>query len=110
MSPVRPFRFGAGAFMAASQMEWAENARRIEALGYDTLLIADHFESDLFAPIPALVAAALATTTLRVGSYVFDNDFRHPALLAKETATIDLLSDGRLEVGMGAGWKKEEYD
>ena len=110
MSPVRPFRFGAGAYAAASQVAWAENARRIEALGYDTLLIADHFEPDLFAPTPALMAAALATTTLRVGSYVFDNDFRHPALLAKETATIDVLSDGRLEVGIGAGWNKEEYD
>jgi probable F420-dependent oxidoreductase len=110
MSSVKPFRFGAGAFMAASQIEWAENARRIETLGYDTLLIADHFEPDLFAPIPALMAAALATTRLRVGAYVFDNDFRHPALLAKETATVDVLSNGRLDVGMGAGWYKEEYD
>ena len=96
--------------MAASQTEWAENARRVEALGYDTLLIPDHFDPHLFAPIPALMAAALATTTLRVGSIVFDNDFRHPAMLAKETATIDVLSDGRLEFGIGAGWKKQEYD
>ena len=110
MSPIRPFRFGAGAFMAASRNEWAENARRVEALGYDTLLMADHFASDLFALTPALMAAALATTTLRVGSFVYDNDFRHPALLAKETATIDMLSDGRLEFGIGAGWKKQEYE
>jgi probable F420-dependent oxidoreductase len=96
--------------MAASRVEWAENARRVEALGYDTLLMPDHFDHDLFALTPALMAAALATTTLRVGSIVFDNDFRHPALLAKETATIDVLSDGRLEVGIGAGWKKQEYD
>jgi probable F420-dependent oxidoreductase len=96
--------------MAASQIEWAENARRIEALGYDTLLMADHFNLDLYAPIPALTAAALATTTLRVGTTVFANDFRHPAMLAKETATIDVLSDGRLEVGIGAGWKKVEYE
>jgi len=96
--------------LAASAAEWAENARRVEALGYDTLLLPDHFAPDLFAPIPALTAAALATTTLRVGTTVFDNDFRHPAMLAKEIATIDVLSDGRFEVGLGAGWKKEEYD
>lgn len=110
MSPLRPFRFAAGALMAGSRVEWAEQARRAEAFGYDTLLMPDHFAPNLFALTPALVAAALATTTLRVGSIVYANDFRHPALLAKETATIDVLCDGRLEVGIGAGWKKEEYD
>ena len=109
MAPVRPFRFGAGCFVAASAAEWGEKARRVEALGYDTLLLPDHFSPHL-APMPALTAAALATTRLRVGCTVFDNDFRHPAMLAKETATIDLLSGGRLELGIGAGWKKEEYD
>jgi probable F420-dependent oxidoreductase len=109
MPPIRRFRFGAGAFIADSAAAWAETARRIEALGYATLLIPDHFDQHL-APIPALTAAALATTTLRIGCTVFDNDFRHPAMLAKELATLDLLSDGRLEVGIGAGWYKTEYE
>lgn len=110
MSPLRPFRFGTGVFEATSAAEWGDKARHVEALGYDTLLIPDHFDPNLFAAVPALTAAALATSTLRVGTFVFDNDFRHPAMLAKETATLDVLSDGRLEVGIGAGWKKEEYD
>jgi alkanesulfonate monooxygenase SsuD/methylene tetrahydromethanopterin reductase-like flavin-dependent oxidoreductase (luciferase family) len=83
MAAARPFRFGAGLFTADSPAAWAEGARRVEALGYDTLLMADHFLSP-FAPVPALVAAAAATTTLRVGCTVFANDFRHPALLAKD--------------------------
>lgn len=110
MSSARPFRFGVGAFEAPDGAAWGENARRVEALGYDTLLIPDHFNAGLFAPIAALTSAALATTTLRVGTTVFANDFRHPAVLAKEMATLDVLSGGRLEVGIGAGWKKEEYD
>lgn len=109
MASLRPFRFGAGAFTAASAAEWSDLARRVEALGYDTLLMPDHFSSR-FAPTPALAAAALATTTVRVGTTVFANDFRHPAMLAKEMATLDLLSGGRLEVGIGAGWKKAEYE
>lgn len=109
MTNPQPFRFGAGAFSAASASEWAEAARRAEAFGYDILLIPDHF-SDVFAAGPALTAAALATTTLRVGTAVYDNDFRHPVVLAKETATLDVLSDGRVEVGIGAGWYRNEYD
>jgi len=73
------------------------------------LVVPDHFRDHL-APVPALVAAALATTRLRVGSLVFSNDFRHPAVLAKEAATIDVLSGGRFELGLGAGWLREEYD
>jgi len=110
VSTHRPFRFGAGAFSAPSAAEWGENARRVEALGYSTLLIPDHFNSFLFAPIAALTAAAVATTTLRVGTTVFNNDFRHPAVLASEMATLDVLSDGRLEVGIGAGDNKHDYD
>jgi probable F420-dependent oxidoreductase len=110
MPVVRPFRFGAAHFTAASAAAWAEGARRIEALGYSTLLMADHPAGRSFATVPALVAAALATTTLRVDCTVFDNDFRHPALLAKEAATADVLSGGRLELGIGAGWDKPEYD
>jgi probable F420-dependent oxidoreductase len=87
---------------------WREGARRAEALGYDTILMPDHI-SDQLAPIPALAAAAAATTTLRVGSLVFDNDYRNPVMLAKEATTLDLLSDGRLEFGIGAGWYKSDY-
>jgi probable F420-dependent oxidoreductase len=106
---VRPFRFGGGLFWAGSAAEWADGARRLEADGYATLLIADHF-SRQFAPVPALLAAASATHTLRVGCTVFDNDFRHPASLAMEVATADILSGGRFELGIGAGWNKSDYD
>ncbi|HYI24198.1 MAG TPA: TIGR03621 family F420-dependent LLM class oxidoreductase [Thermomicrobiales bacterium] len=109
MERARPFRFAAGAYHATSSVEWAENARRIESYGYDTLSIPDHFLK-VFSPTAALTAAACATTTLRMGIAVYDNDFRHPAVLAKETATLDVLSDGRLEMGIGAGWLKDEYD
>src|SRR5260370_5487543 len=110
MSVARPFRFGGAQLKEATWAEWADGARRLEASGYDTLVIGDHFSPDFFAPVPALLAAALATTTLRVGCTVFDNDFRHPAALAKEIATVDVLSGGRVEFGIGAGWVKAEYD
>jgi probable F420-dependent oxidoreductase len=106
----RPFRFAGGLFRAESNPEWAEGARRLESSGYDTLVIADHFSPVYFAPIPALTAAALATTRLRVLCTVFANDFRHPATLAKEVATADVLSGGRFEFGFGAGYQKPEYD
>ena len=106
---VRPFRFAAYAYQAASRREWEETARRAEALGYATLVMPDHFLNPL-TPVPALAAAAAVTTTLRVGSIVFANDYRHPALLAKEAATLDLLSDGRFELGIGAGWHQTEYE
>ena len=91
-----------------SAEHWREIARRAEALGYDTLLMPDHI-TDQLAPMPALAAAAAATTTLRVGSFVFDNDYRNPLMLAKEATTLDLLSDGRLEFGIGAGWSRRDY-
>ena len=109
MSEKRRFRFGGGLFWADSAADWADGARRLESLGYDTLLIGDHF-SRQFAPIPALLAAASATSRLRVTCTVFDNDFRHPAALAKEAATLDVLSGGRFEFGIGAGQAKHEYD
>jgi probable F420-dependent oxidoreductase len=93
---------------ARSGREWREIARRAEGLGYSSLLVADHFGRQL-APMPALVSAADATTTLRVGTFVLDNDFRHPAAAAKEAATVDLLTDGRLEFGIGAGWNPADY-
>lgn len=105
----RPFRFGVQARTAESSRGWADLARRAEELGYATLTMPDHFDHQL-APVPALMAAAGATSTLRVGSLVFDNDYRHPLVLAKELATIDVLSDGRLDFGLGAGWMKTDYD
>ena len=107
--PHRGFRFGVQASRAASAREWADLARRAEANGYDVLTMPDHF-TDQLAPVPALMAAADATTDLRVGALVFDNDYKHPVVLAKELATIDLLSDGRLEIGLGAGWMISDYE
>ncbi len=109
MSVPRPFRFGGGAAATATATQFAENALRLEALGYDTLLMPDHFEREWFAVGPAVVAAACATSTLRVGCLVYCNNFRHPALLAREGATVDVLSDGRLEFGIGAGYYLPEY-
>ena len=106
---VRPFRFGVTAPTPSGGTDWVERARRVEQLGYSILVVPDHFRDHL-APVPALTAAALATTRLRVGSLVFSNDFRHPAVLAKEAATIDVLSGGRFELGLGGGWLRAEYD
>jgi probable F420-dependent oxidoreductase len=94
---------------APSATAWKEKARQVEALGYSALYLPDHF-SDQLGPIAALTAAAGATTRLRVGSLVFDNDYRHPVVLAKEAATIDLLSDGRFDLGLGAGWMASDYE
>ncbi|MCA9876862.1 MAG: TIGR03621 family F420-dependent LLM class oxidoreductase [Thermomicrobiales bacterium] len=105
----RPFRFGVQLRGAGSGREWREKCRRVEMLGYDTLAVADHFPRGL-GPFAALATAAATTDRLRVGAFVFANDFRHPAVLAKETATLDLLSEGRLEVGIGAGWLRTEYE
>jgi probable F420-dependent oxidoreductase len=108
MTIHRPFRFGIIVHATRSRDEWIATARRAEDLGYSTLLVPDHF-GDQFAPLPALMAAAEATSTLRIGSYVLDNDFRHPVMLAKEAATLDVLSGGRFELGIGAGWERAEY-
>ncbi len=108
MTHPRPFRFGVMASKARSSSEWTDTAKQAEDLGYSALLMPDHF-GDQLSPVPALSMAAAATETLRVGTLVFANDFRHPAVLAKETATLDLLSNGRLEVGVGAGWMSEDY-
>ena len=106
---ARPFRFGVTVPSVSAGSAWAEKARRVEQLGYSVLAVPDHFRDQL-APVPALTAAALATTRLRVGSLVFCNDFRHPVVLAKEAATLDVLSSGRFELGLGAGWLRAEYD
>src|SRR6266850_5649231 len=107
--PRHPFRFGVNMRTAPSGAAWAETARRAEALGYSTLTVPDHF-TEIFSPMPAIVAAAAATTRLRVGTLVLNNDFRHPVLLAREAALVDLLTDGRLQLGLGAGYMKSEYE
>lgn len=109
MSKTRPFRFGVITESTPSREQWVTLVRKTEDLGYATFLLADHFVNE-FPPLTALMAAADATKTLRVGSFVFDNDFRHPAVLAKEVATLDLLSGGRFELGIGAGWHRPEYE
>ena len=105
----RAFRFGVQTSSAPTREAWAEKARRIEELGFSTLFVPDHF-GDQLSPVPAMMAAADATTTLRVGGLVLDNDYRHPVMHAKEMATLDVLSGGRVEVGLGAGWMKSDYD
>jgi probable F420-dependent oxidoreductase len=118
---TRPFRFGVQSYSSPSAAHWRDQARRAEALGYDILNLADHVigpgpalaatnhpVQDL-AAIPAMAVAAEATTTLRVGCRVLCVDYRNPVMLAKELATIDLFSDGRLEIGLGAGWLANEY-
>jgi probable F420-dependent oxidoreductase len=109
MATDRRFRFGAQLSFAGSGVEWANKARRVEELGFAALCVPDHFDDQL-APFPALVAAGAATTSLRVGTLVLDNDYRHPLLVAKEAATVDLLTGGRLELGMGAGWLRRDYE
>lgn len=118
----RPFRFGLQAFEATSGEEWFTLARCTESLGYSTLFTSDHYFgpgaiSDAtghrpveLAPLASIAAAAAVTSTLRVGCRVFACDLHHPVVLAKEMATLDVLSGGRLEVGLGAGWVRDEYD
>jgi probable F420-dependent oxidoreductase len=106
----RPFRFSAVLRMASSGKEWADKARRLEDSGFDALLVPDHLVGPRFAPVAAMTAAACATSRLKVGTLVFANDFRHPAILAKEASTIDVLSGGRLEFGLGTGWMAYDYE
>jgi probable F420-dependent oxidoreductase len=116
-----PFRFGVQATNARSAREWRDTVRKVEDLGYTTLFLADHYlgpgpaqraahtpRQDL-APIAAMASAAAYTETMRIGCRVFCIDYHIPAVLAKEAATLDLLSDGRLELGLGAGWSEDEY-
>jgi probable F420-dependent oxidoreductase len=106
---LRPFRFGVQEHRTGSAKEWKDKACRIESIGYSAFYMPDHFDDQL-APIAALMAAADATTKLRIGSLVFDNDYRHPVVLAKEAATLDLLSEGRFDLGLGAGWQASDYE
>ena len=106
---MKPFRFGINVRDAVSRAEWQDKARKVEGLGYSVLLVPDHFAA-MLATIPAVMSAAAVTTSLRVGTNVLNNDLRHPVLLAREAATMDLLTDGRLELGLGAGYMRSEYD
>ena len=122
LGETRPFRFSVQAFEAGSGRQWTDLARRAEDLGYSTLFTTDHYfgPGDIaeasghrpvdVAPLTAMTAAAMATTQLRVGCRVFCADYHNPVILAKETATLDMLSEGRVEVGLGAGWVAAEYE
>jgi len=104
----RPFRFGVNTTSIESRTAWQERARRLEGEGWSTLLVPDHLGAvSTFAP---LVSASDVTTELRVGSLVINNDLFHPLRLAQEAATVDLLTDGRLELGLGSGWNRPEYE
>jgi probable F420-dependent oxidoreductase len=106
MAGHRPFRFGAVYFAIEN---WAECARRVESLGYATLLLGEHPAGGGPSPLVALMAAANATTTLRLGTHVLANDFRNPVMLAQDAATLDILSGGRFELGLGSGWLHADY-
>jgi probable F420-dependent oxidoreductase len=109
MAHPRRFRFGVDLQQPFDGRSWLDTVREVEALGYSTLFVPDHFDEGL-GPITALATAAAVTTTINVGTLVLDCDFRHPAVLARELASIDVLSEGRLEVGIGAGWKRLDYE
>lgn len=107
---TRPFRFATHVNSVASRAELVARAREAEARGFSVITVPDHFRPDELAPLVAMAVMAEATSSIRVGSNVFGNDYRHPVVLAKELATLDLLTEGRLEVGMGAGWLRSDYD
>src|SRR5579871_6570656 len=105
---MRPFRFGVEASGPYTRQSWRSLCREVADSGYATLAVVDHL-GDQISPVPAMMAAADAAPDLRVTSYVFANELRHPGLLARDMATLDRLTDGRLEVGIGAGWKRAEH-
>jgi probable F420-dependent oxidoreductase len=104
----RLIRFAVQLSEASSGAEWTRLARRMESLGYSGISMPDHLWPQ-FAPIPALAAVAVATSRPRITMAVLANDFRNPVMLAKEAATLDVLSGGRLDLGMGAGWSDKDY-
>src|SRR3954452_19688418 len=110
-SSLPAFRFGVQCSSPpdVTATGWQELARKVEDLGYYRLTVSDHLDDQL-SPVAALMAAADATSTLRVGALVFCNDYPPPAVLAKEAATLDILSEGRFELGLGAGWMTSDYE
>src|SRR3954454_24657853 len=109
MTPARRFRFGVELVHPFDGSSWLDTVREIEALGYSTLVVPDHFDQGL-GPLSAMAAGAAVTTTLNFAPLVLDTDYRHPVVVARELESIDLLSEGRLEVGLGAGWKRKDYE
>jgi probable F420-dependent oxidoreductase len=109
MSAPRPFHFLADVGSIATGAELAARAKRAEDLGYHAMVIPDHLIKQ-FSPIVAMATVAAATSTLRVAGFVLNNDLRHPAVLAQDLASVDVLSGGRLDVAIGAGWNRPEYD
>ncbi|HMC52141.1 MAG TPA: TIGR03621 family F420-dependent LLM class oxidoreductase [Acidimicrobiales bacterium] len=105
----RPFRFAVQTSSAPDAKTWRQRARDAESMGYSTLYIPDHF-GEQWGPLVGLTVAAEATERLNVGALVFDNDYRHPVVLAKEAATLDVVSEGRFELGIGAGWLRSDYE
>ncbi|NLV54278.1 MAG: TIGR03621 family F420-dependent LLM class oxidoreductase [Acidimicrobiales bacterium] len=109
MPHPRRLRFAVDLQQPFPGRDWLDTAREVEQLGYSTIFVPDHFDEGP-GPIAAMAAFAAVTSTVNVGALVLDCDFRHPVPLARELATIDALSGGRLEVGLGAGWKRRDYD
>jgi probable F420-dependent oxidoreductase len=109
MTAMRPFRFLVSTSEHFDGPGLAAFARRAESIGYSALMIPDHLVGQ-YSPVPVLASVVAATEKLRVGTFVFNNNLRHPAVLAQDLATVDRLSGGRLEVGLGAGWNKPEHD
>lgn len=105
---MHPFRFAVHTGRLDPPDDWTAFVRRVEERGYAALYVTDHLGRGM-SPIAAMAAAAAVTRTLRIGSYVFANDFRHPLILAREAATLDRMSRGRLELGLGAGWLRSDY-
>ena len=105
---TRPFTFLADAFDVSSARELGEKARAAEALGVTTFVLPDHLVGQP-APVPYLAAVAALTERIRISAFVHNNDLHHPAVLAQELATLDVLSEGRLDVAIGAGWNGAEY-
>lgn len=105
---MHPFRFGVTASRIPGKESWTDLVRRAEELGYDTFVMPDHLGRQL-SPVGALAAAAAVTSRIRIGAFVYANDYRHPLLLAREAATLDHVSNGRLEFGIGAGWNRSDY-
>jgi probable F420-dependent oxidoreductase len=106
---MRPFRFLADIHEIVPGAELAARARRAEQMGYHALVLPDHLLAQV-SPVVAMATVAAATSTLRVSAFVLNNDLRHPAVLAQDIASIDVLSGGRVDVAIGAGWNKPEYD
>jgi len=104
----RRFRFGAVVGAVEGPQDWADQVAKAEDLGYDIVLCTDHLSRKL-APVPALASAA-ERSSLRIGTFVLGNDFRHPVFVAKEAASLDVISAGRMELGIGAGWMRADYD